>query len=95
VTHILETFLAEDGVQQASDGRVVGHPVGFAEARQGGGRWCDFAISCAIFLRGTRKLGALDLVCSSAGLEGKPSIREVGAGEFFCAGRKWGHRARQ
>lgn len=34
---ILETFLAEDGVQQASDGRVVGHPVGFAEARQGGG----------------------------------------------------------
>jgi hypothetical protein len=37
VTHILETFLAEDGVQQASDGRVVGHPVGFGEARQGGG----------------------------------------------------------
>lgn len=59
------------------------------------GRWCDFAISCAIFLESNAKVGELDLVCSSTGLEGKPSIREVGAGEFFCAGRKWGHRARQ
>lgn len=49
VTHVLETFLGEDGVQQPGDGCVVGHSVYFAEARQGGlgggGGCCDFAIS--------------------------------------------------
>lgn len=37
MTHVFETFLAEDRVQQAGDGGVVGHSVGFAEARQCGG----------------------------------------------------------
>ena len=42
VTHVFETFLAEDGVQEPRDGCVVWHPVCFAEARQVGW-WCDFA----------------------------------------------------
>ena len=37
VTHVFETFLAKDSVEQPGDGGVVGHPVGFAKARQGGG----------------------------------------------------------
>lgn len=34
MTHIFETFLGEDGVQQAGDGCVVWHSVCLAEARQ-------------------------------------------------------------
>jgi hypothetical protein len=90
VTHVFETFLGEDGVQQAGDGCVVWHSVYFAEARQGGlgegGGWCDFAISKS---EGTR-------ISETANLEwawNERSIREVGELEFFCVEAKWYHRA--
>jgi len=34
VTHVFETFLAEDCVEESGDGVLVRHCVGFAETRQ-------------------------------------------------------------
>ena len=89
MTHVFETFLGEDGVQQAGDGGVVGHSVYFAEARQGGlgegGGWCDFAISKS---EGTRISNTAKFECT----RNERSIREVGELEFFCVEAKWYHR---
>lgn len=54
MTHVFETFLAEDCVEEASDGRVVRHPVGFAQARQIGGGVVTSRFSSRFFER-TRK----------------------------------------